>query len=85
MLPEYSTVHANDSCLRLPPLCSLPFGLQTFRAAVYAAVRCGDGASALEVLEAMVHAGHAPCMPVTKVLVKVRSAYCMPGAPPACL
>lgn len=48
-------------------------------------MRCGDGASALEVLEAMVHAGHAPCMPVTKVLVKVRSAYCMPGAPPACL
>ena len=49
------------------------FVQQTYRCAVYAFVHCGEGGSALDMLEKMNAAGFTPAMTVPEVLIKV---YC---------
>jgi pentatricopeptide repeat protein len=48
------------------------FVFKTYRCAVYAFVHCGEGGSALEILERMNAAGLPPAMTVPEVLIKVR-------------
>lgn len=47
---------------------------QTYRCAVFAFVHCGEGGSALEILEKMSAAGVPPAMTVPEVLIKVSLA-----------
>jgi hypothetical protein len=46
------------------------FVFKTYRCAVYAFVHCGEGGSALEILERMNAAGLPPAMTVPEVLIK---------------
>lgn len=49
---------------------------QTYRCAVYAFVHCGEGGSALDMLEKMNAAGFTPAMTVPEVLIKVKYSLC---------
>lgn len=50
---------------------------QTYRCAVYAFVHCGEGGSALDMLEKMNAAGFTPTMTVPEVLIKVNCSMSM--------
>lgn len=53
------------------------FVQQTYRCAVYAFVHCGEGGSALDMLEKMNAAGFTPAMTVPEVLIKVNCSMSM--------
>ena len=71
LLPTYHCncppVSPSPSPLPSPPPSPPP---QTYRTAVHAFVRCGEGARALQLLQEMVAAGLPPAMSVPDVLVR---------------
>ncbi|GJP39552.1 hypothetical protein CLOM_g23910 [Closterium sp. NIES-68] len=59
-----------EDTLRTMQHRGFPYDAVTYRCAVYALVRCGEGGRALEALQEMVTAGHPPAMTVPDVLIK---------------